>query len=137
MKVFLDTNVLIDYLLKREEGETAAVEILLLGNSRALELFVSDLTIANAAYIVRKDYEISEFRRALRVLAQCYSVASIGEHAVNQALLADWKDFEDSLQYYAAVDAGCECIVTRNIKDFSESEIPVYSPTEFLSVLQK
>lgn len=137
MKVFLDTNVLIDYLLKRESGMSAAVDILLLGNSKILDLCLSDLTIANAAYIVRREYGMEEFRKVLRVLSRCYTVVPIGERAVNEALSAEWKDFEDSMQYYAAVDAACECIVTRNVKDFSQSEIPVYTPAEFLASLQR
>ena len=80
---------------------------------------------------------MSEFRRVLLVLSKCYSVVPIGEHAVNKALSAEWKDFEDSMQYYAAVDAACECIVTRNVKDFSLSEMPVYSPDDFLTMLRK
>lgn len=135
MKVFLDTNVLMDFVLHRDGMAENATDILILGNAKFIELYVTDLTIANVAYVGRKSLKREKLYQLLRTLSSCYTVTPIGENAVTEALDAEWNDFEDALQYFAAIHAGVDCIVTRNTKDFSLSDIPVYSPQDFLETI--
>lgn len=132
MKVLLDTNILLDYLLGRSDFVEPATQLLLIGNAKLISLLVTDLTIANIAYVTRSDIPKEDFYRVMRKLSMCYEIIPIGREAVNMALEAQWNDFEDALQYYAALNAEADCIVTRNVKDFANSSIVVKTPTQFL-----
>ena len=135
MKVFLDTNVLLDYLLDRDDYAEPALQLLLLGNAGVIELCVADLSISNIAYITRGAIKKEDFFSVMKKLSCCYSIIPVGADAVNKALDAKWTDFEDSLQYYAALNAKADVIVTRNVKDFAQSKIPVMTTIEFLTTL--
>ncbi len=135
MKVFLDTNVLLDYLLDRSGWSEPALRVLLLGNAGVIDLCVADLSISNIAYITRGSISKIDFYSVMKKLSRCYTIISIGADAVNKALDAQWTDFEDSLQYYAAMNARADVIVTRNVKDFAQSQIPVMTAMEFLASL--
>jgi len=133
MKVFLDTNIVIDFLLNRGGEINSVITILQLGNAKYLDLYVSDLSIANIAYITRKDISKEVFFCTMKSLLKFFSVTSMGEVVIKDAIDAVWNDFEDSLQYLSARQANVDCIITRNIKDFERSEIPVFTPSGFLN----
>lgn len=137
MRVFIDTNILLDHLLNRQGYVEDAKNILLLGNAHLIDLCVSDLSIANIAYITRRDIAQSDFYYTMRTLSRCYETVAVGPSVVEKALNEEWSDFEDSLQYFSAIQANADCIVTRNPKDFESSTIPVYSPSEFLNTLER
>ena len=134
MKVFLDTNVLIDYLLNREEANNATC-ILQLGHSGLLELLVSDLSIADIAYITRKDIPTEDFCKTMTVLGRFYTIVPLGQDVVNTALASQWKDFEDCLQFLSAKQANADCIITRNPDDFKDADIPVFTPSQFVEMI--
>lgn len=130
-KVFIDTNVIIDLLLKREGYETAA-RILSLGKEAKYSLYVSVLTMANIAYILRKVLRGKQLYDALRKLSSIITVLSITDKDYEAALQLEATDFEDALQYFCACAYGCEIIVTRNEKDFTFSNLMVVSPDNFI-----
>lgn len=130
-KVFLDTNVVVDLLDKREPFCEDAVRLFTLAYKKKVELFISALTYSTAAYLLRKHGK-EEVRLLLGNLRRLSEVAKIGESEVDDALSSAFEDFEDALQYYSAVSKKVDVIVTRNQKDFANSKIPVLSPNEFL-----
>ena len=132
MRCFLDTNILLDFLLPNRPGQDDAKDILLMGNAGYLNLLVSDLTIANIAYITRKEISREDFYRVMTTLQRCYAIVPLGQAVMNSALAAKWDDFEDALQYYSAVQAGADCIITRNTKDYTQAELPIITPKDFL-----
>lgn len=132
MTALLDTNVLLDFLLKRNPGQEDAIKILQLANAGFLNLLVTDLTIANIAYITRREIAPSKFYQVMLQLSKYYTIIPIGPTVVDKAFVEHWDDFEDSLQCFAAELAGADYIITRNVKDFVHSSIKVYSPSDFL-----
>ena len=130
-RIFLDTNVLIDVILKRDDYVSAAKVMALFVDSR-YKLYVSVLTMANIVYILRKEWKGDRLYDMLAHLSDILTVCSITDSDYNQALMLRAKDFEDALQYFAAWLAAADCIITRNKKDFSFSDIPVLTPDEFL-----
>lgn len=120
--------------MDREGYAESALQLLLLGNAGVIELFVADLSISNIAYITRGTIGKREFFSVMKKLSCCYTVVPVGADAVKKALDAQWSDFEDSLQYYAALNAGADVIVTRNVKDFAQSRIPVMTAMDFLTM---
>lgn len=65
-------------------------------------------------------------------LNQIVSIADVTSSEVENALNSKWNDFGDSLQYYAALSHKCNCLITRNISDYRQSDIPIFTPSEFI-----
>ena len=132
-KVFIDTNVFLDYIQQRPEGWREAEIIFFLAIHGDIELLVSDLTIANMRYVTRKDIPLKQFYAVLKGLRPYYTIVTVGEKSVDAAYRLETKDFEDALQYYSAEQAEADCIVTRNLKDFDfPRTVPVMEPQPFL-----
>lgn len=131
-KVFLDTNILLDFITEREGVEEAS-SILQLGEEGQVSLTTSFLTMANVAYVARKGRNQAELYELMRGLSEMVEVLRMDEKQFQEALSIISTDFEDVLQFVCAKTFECDVIVTRNKKDFKFSSITVLSPEEFLS----
>lgn len=136
MKLFLDTNVVMDLMAYRTPFVYGALRIFQLGSNDTYQLFASDLTFANVAYLLRKLMTLDELYSKLSILRTYLQVADIGEKAVDEALRLRHKGFEDALQCAAARQTQSDCIITRNKKDFTISDIPVWTPEKFLPTIE-
>lgn len=132
MKIFLDTNILLDFVTERT-GVEEACDILQLGEEGRVNLSTSYLTMANTAYVARKGRTREELYAVLAGLTEMMQVLSMDEIQLQQAIAQPVTDFEDMLQYVCATAHKCDAIITRNKKHFTFSQIPVYSPDEFLA----
>jgi len=134
MRIFIDTNIIIDLLAKREPFYNESQKIFSLSDTNEVELFISSLSLVNTYYILNDVMKIKNARSILgkfKVLIQSNPLSDkIVELALNDE---KFKDFEDGIQYYSALESQCELIVTRNLKDFKNSRIPVLSPKEFIA----
>ncbi|MBQ8065083.1 MAG: PIN domain-containing protein [Prevotella sp.] len=132
MKVFLDTNILLDYGQVREEFLYAKA-ILELGEQKEIELYASYLSYANMGYILRH-YPKEDMWLLINDMRKGIHVLSTDSTQLDNALRhTPVKDYEDLLQYLCATEGGCEMIVTNNKRDFLEfSKIPIYTSKEFL-----
>ena len=134
MRVFIDTNVIIDLLAKREPFYVESQKIFSLSDTKQVELIISSLSLVNTYYILNDVMKIKNARLVLgkfKVLVQSNDLSDkIIELALNDL---KFKDFEDGIQYYSALQSQCQLIVTRNLKDFKNSKIPVLSPKEFIA----
>ena len=133
MKVFIDTNVFLDYILSRQVGFVEANEIFMLSANYEIDLILSDLTLANVRYVTRRDFSNELFYEVIKGMRDLFEIAPVGPHAVDRALMLRANDFEDALQYFSALQSGADCIVTRNVKDLAFSEIEVLTPSDFLA----
>lgn len=131
-KVFLDTNIVIDYICDRGTFSLWAAKIFQLGEMGEIELCVSDLTIVNTAYFLRKHLGSEGMYDVLNMLHKAASVTSMGGDVFEEALNLRGKDFEDAMQYFSALKHNVDCIVTRNVKDFPPSNIPIVTSESFL-----
>lgn len=134
MKIFLDTNILLDFVTERD-GVEEACALLQLGEEGKVCLTTSYLTMANTAYVVRKGRSREELYELLNGLSEMIQILSMDETQMKNALSHPVSDFEDMLQYVCAQVHQCDAIITRNGKDFTFSKIPVYSPTAFLKIM--
>ena len=132
MKVFIDTNILIDFLAAREPFAEEAMALFQLADNDEIELMVSDLTIINTIYILRRmHYGLSEIYDSLDTIRPLLTITSMGASAVDRCLQHRSEDFEDEMQYLSAVDANADYILTRNKKDFDFGDSAVMTPQEF------
>lgn len=134
--VFLDTNILLEVILDRNE-KVSCQQILQAGIDGEINLFASYLTFANMAYILeRSKIPHEQIYQIERTLESCIDVLPMDRWQLRAALRHEVKDFEDMLQYQSALAGGCDCIVTINSKDFMEfSSLPIYSPDDLLNLL--
>lgn len=133
-RILVDTNVVLDLLGKRESFLKEAQELFTLGDKGKVKLFVSALTFANTYYILSQQLKVSSARKVLRQFKVLVEVVPIDDKVIELALDSEFKDFEDAIQYYSAIENGVKIIITRNQKDFKHSKIPVLTAKEYLGM---
>ena len=132
--IFLDTNVIVDFILEREGAEDAA-NILQLAEDGKIELAVSFLTMANTAYIARKGHTQEQLYSIMTDLSDMLKTLPMDEVQLKLALECPATDFEDMLQYQCAKANLCDIIITRNCKHFAFAQLPILTPSEYLKNL--
>ncbi len=132
-KLFLDTNFIVDYLL-RDDFKPLCRDFLTEGIRNGRRFYISFLSISNFAYIAQK-LSIDQLYLHLSTLSELFTVIGHNKKQLDKAIALKASDFEDALQYQCAKEANCDCIITRNQKDFSFSDIPVLSAEEFLNMV--
>jgi predicted nucleic acid-binding protein len=133
MKVFLDTNILIDFLSNRPPFTQEASQLFQLSENGKLQLFTSTHVLATTHYVLKKYADESELRLTLLKVSEMVNVVDVTASALKTALKSPHKDFEDAIQIASAEQIqGLDFIITRNLKDFKTSSIPAISILELL-----
>lgn len=136
MKVFLDTNIFFDFIFRRIPFYEDAKKVVALANNGKTELFISALSLVNAVYVSKKyHYTEDAMRKTLTIILNFINVADLTKDNVISSLTSNWKDYEDCTQFKCAMDIDADYIVTRNEKDFLNSNIPVCSPVLLMKIL--
>lgn len=135
-RIFLDTNVMLDFLGERIPFYDAIAKILSLSENNEFTIIVSPISYATVSYFLSKSEGNRVANEKLRKFKVISSVCIIDEQTIEKGLNSGFSDFEDALQFYNAVESNCDIILTRNAKDFKKATISVMSPNEFLNSLQ-
>ena len=125
---------MVDLLDRREPFCHDAVRLFSMAYNEQVQLVVSPMTFATASFLLRK-HSTDGVRNLLSNLRQLVSVATTEERTVDDSLASQFQDIEDAMQYYTALHANAEAIITRNGKDFTASRIPVMTASEYLSTV--
>lgn len=136
-KLFLDTNILLDLLARREGFYEEAARLFLLAEDGELSLSVSALTIVNTHYVLRKHLSEQKTRGIIRDIRLLVSVLPMDERLSDIALNSAIDDYEDAIQYHTALEFQQELIITRNLKDFKSSKLPVMTAGQFIHSLKQ
>jgi predicted nucleic acid-binding protein len=136
MKVFIDTNIIIDLLGNRGEFTVLAKRIFKQSSNKEIVLFTSSHAIATAYYILRKYSDEAELRNTLYGLMNRVKVLSVDTIVLSEALMAvEFADFEDGIQHYTALkESSIDYIISRDKKGFKNSKIAVLDSIEFLNM---
>lgn len=132
-KVYLDTDVILDFLLDPKSFSGASIFILNMGDLGKIKLYSSGLVFSNCYYILRKISSHLKAMDTLQTLSSIIEFAPVDHQVVLDALHSSFKDFEDALQNAAASSVGVNFLLTRNIKDYKKSDLPVMTPEEYLA----
>lgn len=135
MKLFLDTNIVIDYLAKRQPFAEDVCQMVMLCCQKNYELCVSSLSFATVYHVLRKQYAHEHLLALLSDITGLFSIAAVDGKIVQDALSSNFTDFEDAIQCYTAVADNADVIVTRNVKDFGPSPLLVKTPAEICELL--
>ena len=135
MKLLIDTNVVLDVLLRREPFSKTAAEVLNLTQRDDVQEYVSASAITDIYYIANKQMKDRDaVRDLLKRLLMIVSVAAVSEREIQNALNLAWGDFEDSVQYSVALLNEMDGIVTRNPSDYQEANMRIWLPEQALEL---
>lgn len=129
MTVYVDTNILVDFVCQRKEFFDDARRLFAYGYIKTFSLQTSAVSFVNTMYIAHK-YNYEGVEDALLKVSTFVDIVDLKGESVEWALTSGWKDYEDATQFKTAEISQADCIVTRNKKDFRKSSIPVYSVKE-------
>ncbi|WP_298767454.1 PIN domain-containing protein [uncultured Polaribacter sp.] len=136
--IFVDTNIIIDFITKRKLFYKEANKIFSLADTKKIILKTSSLSFANAYYICSrlKLNSDKELRSVFASLKSLIEIIPITSEILDRGLSDDlFKDFEDGLQYFSAISSNCEIILTRDLKDFKNAKLPVMTADNYISGL--
>jgi predicted nucleic acid-binding protein len=130
--LLVDTNIVLDLLAKRKPFYDFSAKLFSLADKKKIKLFVSSITIINTSFILSKEKTETESREILRKFRLLAGILPCNDKIIDLGLNSKFKDFEDSVQYFTAVEYNLDCIITKNLKDFKDSTIPVMTAEEFV-----
>ena len=131
-KVFVDTDIILDLLGSREPFCNASSELFSMADRGEIKICVSSLSFANLHYILARQLSSNQSRKILSKFKTLVSVLPVTDKTIELALSSDFKDFEDGIQYYSAIEQNIKVLITKNLKDFKHSEIPVMTAEQYL-----
>ncbi|MFN3760823.1 MAG: type II toxin-antitoxin system VapC family toxin [Algoriphagus aquaeductus] len=134
---FLDSDVILDYLLRREPFNLPAREIFGFAFNKEIQIYFSSLTVANIHYLLRKQYGNDIALDKISELLSFCKILPVSEREIFAAMKSGFSDFEDAIQHFTAIqNPEIEGIITRNLADYRKSQIPVFTPEVFLSTFK-
>ncbi|WP_231459915.1 MULTISPECIES: PIN domain-containing protein [unclassified Pedobacter] len=135
-QVFMDTNIVIDFLANRQPFAMDAAKLFDLAINGKIRIFIAAVSYNNIYYILRQSMPGNATLRLLEELADMTEITDVTAAVIRQSLKTDFKDYEDAIQYHSALSIpDLDFIVTRNTKDFKKSKLAVLTPTEALASL--
>lgn len=137
-KIFIDTDVIIDLLTDREPHAQFSSELIGLCDSGDLLGCTSSLVINNVHYVCRKVVGDKKAKVLINELLEVFDILPVSKQQLQNALKSKITDFEDAIQHEVALsDNKVKAIITRNIKDFKKSNVPVFSPDSYLRLISR
>ena len=137
-KIYVDTDVIMDFLIDKKPYGKLAAKIFTYAEKGEVDLCVSALSFSKIYYVSRKFVEKIKALELLNRLEKIVRILPVDEKIIKQALTSDFKDFEDAIQNYTAKQIKeIKVIVTRNVKDYSKSDLAIYTPESYLKKLER
>ena len=131
-KVFVDTDIILDLLSNREPFYIYAANLFSMADKNEIKVFVSSLAFANLNYILSKQYSAAQAKKLLLKFKTLVTVLPVNDKVLDLALSSNFKDFEDGIQYFAAIENNLQIILTRNLKDYKTAEIAVMTAEQYV-----
>jgi predicted nucleic acid-binding protein len=133
--VFLDINIILDIFLKREPYYTASAQVFSLVENKKFDGYLCALSYPTLFYLLKKELNREKAMKVLERLRIVLKTAPTIEKVIDLALSSEFRDFEDAVQYYSALEVKCDFLITRNKNDFPSKILPIFTPDEFLVLL--
>ncbi|NBC05759.1 MAG: PIN domain-containing protein [Bacteroidetes bacterium] len=132
-KVFVDTNIIVDFLMKREPFDKPAALLFDKAHRGGIEAFVPATVFPFVFYLLSKSLNSKALAwEAVARFRQLVIVLPVDRQAIDLALASNFKDLEDAVQYQVAKSNAADFFITRNLKDFKKSDIPVLTAESFM-----
>jgi len=134
--VLCDINFILDIFLKREPFYYSAAKLFKKIEDKEVKGYLCALSFPTLFYLLSKELSREKALKTLEKIRIVFSIAAVDQKVIDLSLTADFKDFEDAVQYYSAIHAKADCVITRNKSDYSDKKIPALTPEEFLASLE-
>jgi predicted nucleic acid-binding protein len=134
--VFCDINFILDIFLKREPFYYSASKLFKKIEDKKLKGCLCALSFPTLFYLLSKELSREKAIKTLEKIRIVFSVATVDQKVIDLSLASDFKDFEDAVQYYSAVQVKADCLITRNKDDYIDNKIPALTPEEFLALFE-
>lgn len=131
-KVFIDTDIALDLLSERQPYYIYAAQLFTLADKGDIKIFVSSLSFSNLNYLLSRQFSSKDARRVLSKFKVLVNVLKVDDKVIELSLNSEFKDFEDAIQYYTAIENNIETLITRNLKDYKHARISVMTAEDFL-----
>ncbi|MGJ3248476.1 MAG: type II toxin-antitoxin system VapC family toxin [Elainellaceae cyanobacterium] len=135
MKILIDTNIIVDVALDRDPFFTQSEQVVLFAELKQIEGYISASTFSDLYYVVRKTKGKDWTLQFLQRMATIFQVATVDQAVISMALTANFRDFEDAIQYGTAVINHLDAIVTRNSQDFAGAALRIMTPDALIQDL--
>ena len=135
MNILFDTSVVLDVMLDRAPFSEPASHLLSLVEQGDITGFICATTVTTIHYLATKDLGKDHAQNQIKNLITLFDIAPVNRPVIEDALKSKFSDFEDAVIYQSARLVGVEAIITRDIKGFKKSGLPIYSPTEILKII--
>lgn len=135
-KLFIDTNIMLDLLGERHPFYNAIAKIATLADEGKATMIVSALSFSTVFYILSKAEPKAIVKEKLRKFKIISEISDLSDKIIEKGLSSDFTDFEDALLYNCALKSKCGILITRNVKDFKKSAIPVMTADEYIKSLK-
>jgi len=136
VRVLLDTDVVLDVVLAREPFAQSSTQLFKLHEQGKIDAYIAAITPINVFYITRKLKGGQIARQAVELLLASLAVCPLSHGVLDDAYKLPFADYEDAVQHASATANGIDTIVTRNVNDYKNATLPVFSPTDFLVKLK-
>ncbi len=134
--LFIDTNVMLDLLGEREPFYNSIAKIATIADKGKVKLIVSALSYSTVFYLLSKFEDNEVVKEKFRKFRAISETSDLTNRVIDKGLSSKFSDFEDALQFFCALRMDSNILITRNVKDFKESTIPVMTPDEYLNSLK-
>jgi len=135
LKILFDTNIILDVLLNREPFIKLSASIVSAVENKKIEGFLCATTITTLDYLISKETNRSKARVEIRKLLSLFKISEVNLKVLELSLNSQFKDFEDAVQYYSGEYCGVNGLVTRNTKDYKQTKLPIYTPSELSNLI--
>jgi predicted nucleic acid-binding protein len=135
MKVFVDTNVLLDLMLDRPEFRHASASCIQGLRNHGAALYISSLTVIHAYYFMRKSHGHEKSMEITQYTLDMFNVLPSDASTLQRSMSLHFNDLEDAHQCAIALQGNCDYFVTRDLKDFKKAPLTILSPAEMFSHL--
>ncbi len=135
-KVFVDSDIVLDLLSARQPHYKFAAELFSLADQNSIKVYITSLTFANVNYILSKQLSPGQARKMLLTFKTIVNVLAVNDKIIELALLSNFQDFEDAIQYNTAIENSITTLLTRNLKDYKKAEITILTAQQYLKAIE-
>jgi predicted nucleic acid-binding protein len=131
-RLFIDSDVILDLVLQREEHYECAQKLFDQFQLGKNILYTSSIGIANMHFIIRKLHDVKFANSSVSFVSKHFKIIDASNEDIESSIQSKFSDFEDGVQYFSALRSKkIDALITRNVKDYKHSQLPVFTPKQW------
>lgn len=136
MKILYDINIILDVLLNRDPFVDLSAKLVSLAEKNVIDGYLCATTMTTIDYLISKAHNRGRANSEVQKLLDMFHIAEVNKRVLELSINSNFHDFDDAVQYYSGECLNIDGIVTRNIKDYRQTRLAIYSPSELWGIIQ-